>query len=194
MAFWRPGTTAPGSSIDREAEVSSIGGVGTVTGRVLGNVAVSERRGRLPIAKQRTSQSQCEGSSSHHLQARVSSICSSSTRSSSFRAQQGQGSRPSYHSSSSKQAGHQRGGPSESRSREGGLGVSSCLRRELTSVGQGGCDISSSACCRRSWVYLGRRRESFEAVVVLQRLTKWTGRIQHSLRGELLLCRRRDKY
>lgn len=56
MAFWRPGTVAPGSSIDRDAEASSIGGagsVGAVTGRVQGNVAVSDRRSRLPIAKQR---------------------------------------------------------------------------------------------------------------------------------------------
>ncbi|KAK4058654.1 hypothetical protein OIO90_000098 [Microbotryomycetes sp. JL221] len=56
MAFWRPGTVAPGSSIDRDAEAnraeSGAGGVGAITGRVT-NVAISERRKRLPIAKQR---------------------------------------------------------------------------------------------------------------------------------------------
>lgn len=54
MSFWRPGTVAPGSSIDRDADPSGAGAgaVGAVTGRV-SNVAVSERRNRLPIAKQR---------------------------------------------------------------------------------------------------------------------------------------------
>lgn len=53
MAFWRPGTVAPGSSIDRDAELGSTGiAEVTVTGRV-DNVAVSERRNRLPITKQR---------------------------------------------------------------------------------------------------------------------------------------------
>ncbi|KAM0792469.1 hypothetical protein ACM66B_005144 [Microbotryomycetes sp. NB124-2] len=56
MAFWRPGTVAPGSSIDRDAEAakqeSGTGGVGAITGRV-STVAISERRSRLPIAKQR---------------------------------------------------------------------------------------------------------------------------------------------
>ncbi|KAI5475390.1 DUF1605-domain-containing protein [Pseudohyphozyma bogoriensis] len=57
MAFWKPGTIAPGSAIDRDSEATSGGGaggsVGAVTGRVLGNIAASERRSRLPIAKQR---------------------------------------------------------------------------------------------------------------------------------------------
>ncbi|GAA5829523.1 hypothetical protein JCM11251_000190 [Rhodosporidiobolus azoricus] len=54
MAFWKPGTIAPGSSIDRDADTGGEGGGGSgaVTGRV-STVAVSERRNRLPIAKQR---------------------------------------------------------------------------------------------------------------------------------------------
>ena len=54
MSFWRPGTVAPGSSIDRDAAASTSGAgeVGAVTGRVA-QVAVSERRKRLPITKQR---------------------------------------------------------------------------------------------------------------------------------------------
>ncbi|GAA6026849.1 hypothetical protein JCM8097_005905 [Rhodosporidiobolus ruineniae] len=56
MAFWKPGTIAPGSSIDRDADAGS-GDAGTggsaVTGRVQSNLAISERRTRLPIAKQR---------------------------------------------------------------------------------------------------------------------------------------------
>ncbi|BGP14033.1 hypothetical protein JCM10213_005618 [Rhodosporidiobolus nylandii] len=56
MAFWKPGTIAPGSSIDRDADPSGAdagGSTGAVTGRVQSNLAVSERRNRLPIAKQR---------------------------------------------------------------------------------------------------------------------------------------------
>ncbi|BGP54044.1 hypothetical protein JCM8202_003043 [Rhodotorula sphaerocarpa] len=56
MAFWKPGTIAPGSSIDRDTEGagqdSGGGGAGAVTGRVQ-QIAISERRARLPIAKQR---------------------------------------------------------------------------------------------------------------------------------------------
>ena len=65
MAFWRPGTVAPGSSIDRDAEASkaeSGAGVGAITGRV-NSAAISERRSRLPIAKQRQSASTFEGHS-----------------------------------------------------------------------------------------------------------------------------------
>lgn len=54
-AFWKPNTIAPGSSIDRdETEVNNTGSgnAGAVTGRVLSNLAVSERRSRLPITKQ----------------------------------------------------------------------------------------------------------------------------------------------
>jgi ATP-dependent RNA helicase DDX35 len=55
MAFWRPGTVAPGSSIDRDAESTSSGiAEVAVTARV-DNIAVSERRNRLPITKQRDS-------------------------------------------------------------------------------------------------------------------------------------------
>ncbi|GAA6001099.1 hypothetical protein JCM10207_007412 [Rhodosporidiobolus poonsookiae] len=56
MAFWKPGTIAPGSSIDRDADSGAGdggGGSGAVTGRVQSNLAISERRNRLPIAKQR---------------------------------------------------------------------------------------------------------------------------------------------
>ena len=56
--FWRTGTIAPGSSIERDESEVSVGGAGNagaVTGRVLPNVAVSERRSRLPITKQRKS-------------------------------------------------------------------------------------------------------------------------------------------
>ncbi|GAA5996462.1 uncharacterized protein JCM10292_007626 [Rhodotorula paludigena] len=56
MAFWKPGTIAPGSSIDRAdsgaLDAGGGGGAGAVTGRV-SHVAISERRNRLPIAKQR---------------------------------------------------------------------------------------------------------------------------------------------
>ncbi|KWU46401.1 P-loop containing nucleoside triphosphate hydrolase protein [Rhodotorula sp. JG-1b] len=56
MAFWKPGTIAPGSSIDRDTDSagqdSGGGGAGAVTGRVQ-QIAISERRNRLPIAKQR---------------------------------------------------------------------------------------------------------------------------------------------
>ncbi|BGP46208.1 hypothetical protein JCM10450v2_002048 [Rhodotorula kratochvilovae] len=56
MAFWKPGTVAPGSSIDRDPaggqDGGGGGGAGAVTGRIQ-QVAVSERRNRLPIAKQR---------------------------------------------------------------------------------------------------------------------------------------------
>ncbi|BGP06196.1 hypothetical protein JCM10049v2_002015 [Rhodotorula toruloides] len=54
MAFWKPGTVAPGSSIDRDTvnQESAGGGAPAVTGRIE-RIAVSERRGRLPIAKQR---------------------------------------------------------------------------------------------------------------------------------------------
>lgn len=54
-AFWKPNTIAPGSSIDRdETEVNNTGSgnAGSITGRVLSNLAVSERRNRLPITKQ----------------------------------------------------------------------------------------------------------------------------------------------
>ncbi|KAK4705720.1 hypothetical protein P7C70_g482, partial [Phenoliferia sp. Uapishka_3] len=55
MSFWKPGTVAPGSSIDRDVEAGAGGaGVGAVTGRVE-NVAVSQRSSRLPIAKERKS-------------------------------------------------------------------------------------------------------------------------------------------
>lgn len=59
MAFWKPGTVAPGSSIDRDSDSTALeggagAGAGAVTGRVQ-QVAVSERRNRLPIAKQRAS-------------------------------------------------------------------------------------------------------------------------------------------
>lgn len=58
MAFWKPGTIAPGSSIDRDTDSarqdSGGGGAGAVTGRVQ-QIAISERRNRLPIAKQRQS-------------------------------------------------------------------------------------------------------------------------------------------
>lgn len=55
MSFWKPGTVAPGSSIDRDADgaAGGAGGAGAVTGRVQANVAVSQRRDRLPIAKER---------------------------------------------------------------------------------------------------------------------------------------------
>ncbi|GAA5970073.1 hypothetical protein JCM11641_000256 [Rhodosporidiobolus odoratus] len=56
MSFWKPGTVAPGSSIDRDADAAGAdagGASGAVTGRVQSNIAVSERRTRLPIAKQR---------------------------------------------------------------------------------------------------------------------------------------------
>lgn len=57
MAFWKPGTVAPGSSIDRDSDSTALeggagAGAGAVTGRIQ-QVAVSERRNRLPIAKQR---------------------------------------------------------------------------------------------------------------------------------------------
>ncbi|GJN88407.1 hypothetical protein Rhopal_001373-T1 [Rhodotorula paludigena] len=56
MAFWKPGTIAPGSSIDRAdsgaLDAGGGGGAGAVTGRV-SHVAISERRNRLPIARQR---------------------------------------------------------------------------------------------------------------------------------------------
>ncbi|KAM0754168.1 P-loop containing nucleoside triphosphate hydrolase protein [Meredithblackwellia eburnea MCA 4105] len=65
MAFWKPGTIAPGSSIatgssiDRDKDAESggggAGGPGAVTGRVQGNIAVSQRRDRLPITKERNS-------------------------------------------------------------------------------------------------------------------------------------------
>ncbi|GAA6064641.1 hypothetical protein JCM10212_004483 [Sporobolomyces blumeae] len=51
MAFWKPGTVAPGSSIDRDAVEGGSGSA--ITGRVDRSLAVSERRNRLPIHKQR---------------------------------------------------------------------------------------------------------------------------------------------
>ncbi|GAA5900695.1 uncharacterized protein JCM6883_002924 [Sporobolomyces salmoneus] len=61
MSFWKPGTIAPGSSIDRDAGGGGGGGTGgdssssAITGRVSTNLGVSERRNRLPITKQRDS-------------------------------------------------------------------------------------------------------------------------------------------
>ncbi|SGY72830.1 BQ5605_C005g03217 [Microbotryum silenes-dioicae] len=57
MSFWKPGTVAPGSSIDRDGDSSAAEGgagssVGAITGRVAHNISVAERRYRLPIAKQ----------------------------------------------------------------------------------------------------------------------------------------------
>ncbi|GAA5941896.1 uncharacterized protein JCM15063_000812 [Sporobolomyces koalae] len=49
MSFWKPGTVAPGSSIDRDDAAAG----GAITGRVTSHLAVSERRNRLPISKQR---------------------------------------------------------------------------------------------------------------------------------------------
>ncbi|KDE08045.1 hypothetical protein MVLG_01746 [Microbotryum lychnidis-dioicae p1A1 Lamole] len=58
MSFWKPGTVAPGSSIDRDGDSSAAEGgagssVGAITGRVAHNISVAERRYRLPIAKQK---------------------------------------------------------------------------------------------------------------------------------------------
>lgn len=58
MSFWKPGTIAPGSSIDRDTSGdgsgSGGGGASAITGRVSSNLGISERRNRLPISKQRT--------------------------------------------------------------------------------------------------------------------------------------------
>ncbi|GAA5888426.1 hypothetical protein JCM16303_005736 [Sporobolomyces ruberrimus] len=59
MSFWKPGTIAPGSSIDRDTSGdgsgSGGGGASAITGRVSSNLGISERRNRLPISKQRDS-------------------------------------------------------------------------------------------------------------------------------------------
>ncbi|SCV69095.1 BQ2448_2115 [Microbotryum intermedium] len=58
MPFWKPGTVAPGSSIDRDGDSAAAEGgagssVGAITGKVAHNISITERRYRLPIAKQK---------------------------------------------------------------------------------------------------------------------------------------------
>ncbi|GAA5953837.1 hypothetical protein JCM3765_000665 [Sporobolomyces pararoseus] len=58
MSFWKPGTIAPGSSIDRDSAGAGDGGGGgssAITGRISSNLGISERKNRLPITKQRES-------------------------------------------------------------------------------------------------------------------------------------------
>lgn len=52
MSFWKPGTVAPGSSIDRDSGAAE-GGASAITGRIDKDVGISHRRNRLPISKQR---------------------------------------------------------------------------------------------------------------------------------------------
>lgn len=49
MAFWRPGTVAPGSSLDRDSSAATL----SVTSRVQPNLALDQRIAQLPIAKHR---------------------------------------------------------------------------------------------------------------------------------------------
>lgn len=61
MAFWKPGTVAPGSTIDREAEKD--GEVAHTSAQQNGHLGLSGQRQRLPIYKQRaTLTAQREGS------------------------------------------------------------------------------------------------------------------------------------
>ncbi|GAA6021662.1 hypothetical protein JCM11491_001350 [Sporobolomyces phaffii] len=52
MSFWKPGTVAPGSSIDRDADPAGQG-ASAITGRISSNLGISERKHRLPISNQR---------------------------------------------------------------------------------------------------------------------------------------------
>ncbi|KAG0314616.1 hypothetical protein BGZ97_009117 [Linnemannia gamsii] len=54
MAFWKPGTVAPGSLVDREAEKDSEATIITFSDAKYSTMAMSEQRKQLPVYKHRT--------------------------------------------------------------------------------------------------------------------------------------------
>ncbi|RUS22224.1 hypothetical protein BC937DRAFT_89952 [Endogone sp. FLAS-F59071] len=53
MAFWKPGTIAPGSTVDREGEKESAETIATYVSQSLAALSIKQQRTRLPIYKSR---------------------------------------------------------------------------------------------------------------------------------------------